>query len=96
MKLLNDIETYGQPLYGYQLCNNRFFVNVERLWEDSGKDENLFIQNYTKVYMHEYLHSLIHDIIRDLYVEKEEEVIDILASSENIKTKKKWLIQKCT
>lgn len=60
-------------LYGYTI-NGEIGVNIQKLWNEL-KDEDKFIEEFSKTYTHEKLHVLIDEILNDLRIRKEEYII---------------------
>jgi hypothetical protein len=86
----NKNEEWGY-LYGYQLREAEIGVNLEKLWKDSlgrGKvREQNFIENFSKIYLHEELHRQIFYSILELYEPKEELIVDKMSKSNRLKVK---------
>lgn len=54
--------------------NGLIAVNIQLLWENY-EDEDKFIKNFAKTYIHELLHDLLDEITFKLREYKEEEII---------------------
>lgn len=89
-KLIDEVEDYGEPLYGFVETTRRVHVNLERLWEDSLSEED-FIHNYCIIYTHEYLHKIIGEVVFDLFLDKEEEIVSLMSDTDDLLTSRKTL-----
>jgi len=81
--------------YGVTSWKTSIIVNLESLWERHPVEE-LFINNYSKIVLHEYLHSEISCIVSDLFIGYEEFFVDRMSNTDYLsasKVKEKYLWQ---
>ena len=75
-------------LYGYQYRDTEIGVNIEKLWKDTkgrGKVKEMnFIDNFSKVMIHEELHREIFYCLLELFEPKEELIVDLISGSDRL------------
>ena len=78
-------------MYGYQVRETDIAINIAKIWRKTRgvkRKEDNFIHNFCKVVTHEELHRQIFNIFIDQFYEKEEEIVDVLSGTSNMRVKK--------
>jgi hypothetical protein len=57
---MKSLQIESDDNYGYCDKEGNLHINIQKIWEDN-KNEDLFIEHYSKVYTHELLHDLLFD-----------------------------------